>query len=106
MIGRRLGWFATGAACGFAGAVYSYARLRSSRVRLQPEQVADAFVAITDEASGRLRDFVADARIATRDVEAELWARRDHLGGGVEGPVDAASVASPPTRSRRARSTR
>jgi hypothetical protein len=76
MIPKRVFWFAAGAASGFGGAVYAYARVREVRGRFAADRLADT---VSDAVVGTARTFrttmreaVAEGRDAMHEAETEI----------------------------------
>lgn len=76
MIPKRLFWFAAGAASGFTGAVYAYARLREVRGRFAADRVADtvadALVGTARSVRTTVREAVAEGRNAMAEAERRI----------------------------------
>ncbi len=76
MIPKRVFWFAAGAASGFAGAVYGYARVREVKGRFAADRVADtvadSLVGTARSVRSNLRDAVAEGREAMAEAERRI----------------------------------
>ncbi|WP_334142841.1 hypothetical protein [Rhabdothermincola sp.] len=81
MIPKRLFWFVAGAASGFGGAVYAYARVREVRGRLAADRVAgtvaDAVLGAARTVHGTVREALAEGREAMHDAERRIRAELD-----------------------------
>lgn len=79
MIPKRVFWFAAGAASGFGGAVYAYARVREVRGRFAADRLADtvsdAVVGTARSVRATVRDAVGEGRDAMREAEEEIRTR-------------------------------
>lgn len=79
MIPKRLFWFTAGAAAGFGGAVYAYARVREVRGRFAADRLADtvsgAVVGTARSVRSAVRDAVSEGRDAMREAESEIRAQ-------------------------------
>jgi hypothetical protein len=79
MIPKRMFWFAAGAASGFGGAVYAYARVREVRGRFAADRfadnVSDALVGTVRTVRSTLNEAVAEGRDAMYEAESEIRAR-------------------------------
>jgi len=67
---KRLTWFVSGAVAGMAGAGLAKRKAKKVATRLTPKNVVQGF-------TGRVRDAVAEGRLAMRAKESELHARYD-----------------------------
>jgi hypothetical protein len=78
MIPKRIFWFAAGAASGFAGAVYAYARVREVRGRFAADRLADtvsdALVGTARSVRTTVREAVAEGRGAMEEAETTIRA--------------------------------
>ena len=78
MIPKRIFWFAAGAASGFAGAVYVYARVREVRGRFAADRLADtvsdALVGTAWSVRTTVREAVAEGRGAMEEAETTIRA--------------------------------
>jgi hypothetical protein len=76
MIPKRVFWFAAGAASGFGGAVYAYARVREVRGRFAADRLADtvsdAVVGTARSLRTTVREAVAEGRDAMYEAETEI----------------------------------
>jgi branched-subunit amino acid ABC-type transport system permease component len=79
MIPKRVFWFATGAASGFAGAVYAYARVREVQGRLAADRMADTLaetvVGTARSVRGTVREAMDEGRDAQRRAVVQLETR-------------------------------
>ncbi len=85
---KRARWFTVGAAAGAGAVMYSFVRLRESRDRFSPENVADTVVG-TARAAGHtarratvvlgssVRDAVGEGRVAMLEAEERIIADLD-----------------------------
>jgi hypothetical protein len=84
MIPKRLFWFTAGAACGFGGAVYTYARVREVRGRFAADRLADsvseAVVGTARSVRTTMREAVAEGREAMREADGDIRARLEPTG--------------------------
>jgi hypothetical protein len=67
---KRLTWFVSGAVAGMAGAGLAKRKVKQAATRLTPRTLAHSL-------SGRVRDALAEGRLAMRAKESELHARYD-----------------------------
>jgi hypothetical protein len=79
VIPKRVFWFATGAASGFAGAVYAYARVREVQGRFAADRLADtvsgAMVGTARSVRSTVKEAVTEGRDAMREAETEIRAQ-------------------------------
>jgi hypothetical protein len=84
MIPKRLFWFTAGAAFGFGGAVYAYARVREVRGRFAADRLADsvsdAVVGTARSVRTTVREAVAEGRQAMRDADVDIRSRLEPTG--------------------------
>lgn len=100
MIPKRLFWFAAGAASGFTGAVYAYARVREVRGRFAADRVADTVADAVVGTARSLRTTVREAVAEGRDAMAE--AERRIVTDLERPPSPAGTSRSRTSRSRQA----
>lgn len=67
---KRVTWFVSGAVAGVAGAGLAKRKVKKAANRLTPRNLAHGV-------TGRIRDAVAEGRLAMRAKESELHARYD-----------------------------
>jgi hypothetical protein len=67
---KRLTWFVGGAVAGVAGAGIAKRKVKQAATHLAPKNIANGV-------ASRMRDAVAEGRVAMRAKEAELRARAD-----------------------------
>jgi hypothetical protein len=76
VIPKRMFWFVTGAASGFGGALYAYARVREVRGRLAADRLADTLsetvVGAARSVRGTLRDALDEGRQTMEETHQEL----------------------------------
>jgi primosomal protein N' len=79
VIPKRVFWFAAGAASGFGGAVYAYARVREVRGRFAADRLADtvsgALVGTARTVRTTVQEAVAEGRDAMYEAESEIRAQ-------------------------------
>jgi hypothetical protein len=81
MIPKRVFWFSAGAATGFTGAVYAYARVREVKGRFAADRVADtvadSIVGTARTVRSTVRDAVAEGRDAMAEAERRITSDLD-----------------------------
>lgn len=86
MIPKRVFWFISGTASGFAAAIWSYSRVRELRGRYEADQVADTLVTMGRNVGSSIRDAVVEGRAAMWEAEAKITQdldnRSSRLGTG------------------------
>ncbi len=85
MIPKRLFWFGVGAASGFAGAAYAYARVREVQGRFAADRVAGTVSDVVVGSVRTVRTTIAEAiyegRQAARLADERIRADLDAIGG-------------------------
>jgi hypothetical protein len=74
---KRVTWFVAGVAAGAAGAGYATRRIKRTAAHLAPANVARHAAGAVRAGGRTVVDAVRDGRVAMRDREDELRARRD-----------------------------
>lgn len=74
---KRITWFVTGAAAGATGASYATKKIKHKASQMTPVNVAKGAAGRAKQSGRRVVDAVKEGRMAMRDREDELRARRD-----------------------------
>ncbi len=85
---RRATWFVAGVAAGAGGANYAARQVRRRAEQLRPANVARSAADRARLGGRRVADAVREGRVAMRDREDELKARRDRRARPIDDQLD------------------
>jgi hypothetical protein len=74
---KRAFWLAAGLGAGVAGAILVSRWMRRQRDRLSPANIGGQVSEGLRDLGGLFREALAEARVATREREDEIWAEVD-----------------------------